>query len=64
MLSRPLPRRPPEPSDGAMRQMMVVCSPTVELDCYIPSNLRDYHLCHFASMVYMYVVATCHRRPG
>lgn len=32
MLSRPLPRRPPEPSDGAMRQMMLVCSPTVELD--------------------------------
>ena len=32
MLSRPLPRRPPEPSDGAMRQMMLVCCPTVELD--------------------------------
>ena len=33
MLSRALPRgaRPPVPADGAMRQMMLVCSPTVEL---------------------------------
>ena len=32
MLSRALPRRPPVPQPGAMRQMMLVCSPTVELD--------------------------------
>ena len=31
MLSRALPRTPPVPADGGMRQMMLVCSPTVEL---------------------------------
>ena len=31
MLSRALPRTPPVPADAGMRQMMLVCSPTVEL---------------------------------